>query len=88
MGQKPKKRSLLTNLTMSRALSLSYLLLYMAVFVYIWVHHGIFEAVWYVGLIPVLLASLGGVAYLLRRVAKGKRKGTVAALNESGLPGL
>ena len=85
MGQKEKKRFSLSNLTLSRAISLSYLLLYLALFVYIWVHHGVYEAIWYVGFIPVLLVSLGGVLFLQGRVAKGKRKGTIASLNESSL---
>lgn len=80
MGQKAKKRFSVSNLTLSQAVSLSYLLLYLAVFVYIWVHHGVYEAIWYVGFIPVLLVSLGGVLFLRRHVAKSKRKGTMASL--------
>ncbi|KQX68455.1 patatin-like phospholipase family protein [Paenibacillus sp. Root444D2] len=82
MGQKSKKRFSVPNLTLSHAVSLSYLLLYLAVFIYIWVHHGVYEAIWYVGFIPVLLVSLGGVLFLQRHVAKGKRKGTMASLKE------
>ena len=85
LGLKAKKHSPMSKLTLSSAISLGYLLLYLAVFVYIWVHHGVFEAIWYVGLIPVLLVSIGGVLFLRRRVAKGKRKGTMASLNESSL---
>lgn len=85
MGYKAKKRYLLSKLTLSRWISLSYLLLYLTVFVYIWIHHGVYEAIWYVGIIPVLLVSLGGVLFLRRHVAKGKRNGTMASLNDSSL---
>lgn len=85
IGQKTKKRYLFSNLTLSRAISLSYLLLYLAVFVYIWINNGVYEAIWYVGIIPILLVSLGGVLLLKRRVAKGKRNGTMASLYESSM---
>ncbi|EFM11132.1 Patatin [Paenibacillus curdlanolyticus YK9] len=86
LGQKEKTLLSLPSLTMTRLLSLGYLLLYLAVFVYIWIQHGAEDAFWYVGLIPVLIVSLGGVVLLRRRVAKGKRKGTMASLVESSIP--
>ncbi|WP_377600154.1 patatin-like phospholipase family protein [Paenibacillus gansuensis] len=80
LGEKSKKRHLLSNMTISRFISLGYLLLYAAVFSYIGIHHGFYEALWYVGLIPVVIISVGGALFIRRRVASGKRKGTVASL--------
>ncbi|MWC30246.1 patatin-like phospholipase family protein [Paenibacillus sp. MMS18-CY102] len=83
LGQKEKKRFSLPSLTMTRLLSFVYLLLYLALFVYVWANHGVNKAILYVGFIPVVIAVFGGILLLRRRVAKGKRKGTMASLNGS-----
>lgn len=82
MGQKEQTRFPVSNISLSRMLSFCYLLLYLAVFVYIGVEHGFYKAIWYVGLIPVMIAASGGVVLLRRRIKKSKRKGTIASLKD------
>ncbi|WNR44425.1 patatin-like phospholipase family protein [Paenibacillus roseipurpureus] len=81
MGQKTKTRLPKSNLTWNRVLSFGYVLLYLALFVYIGVEQDFYKAIWYVGLIPLIIAALGGLL-LLRRITKRKSKGTVAALHK------
>ncbi|UJF33945.1 hypothetical protein [Paenibacillus hexagrammi] len=66
-----------------RILSFLYLLLYIGLFVYIGVEHGIYKALWYVGLIPVIAAAAGGLLILRRTIRRGRARGTLASLTES-----
>lgn|GEM_PF-3115046 len=66
----------------SAAISLLYLLLYAALFVYISIERGILQALLYLGLIPLLVAAIGGILLLPRIVRRGNRKGTMAGLRD------
>lgn len=80
LGQKEKSRSL--NFSLFQLVSICYLLLYTAGFVYIGINHGFMKAVLYVVLIPVLIFAIGGIALLRLSIKRGRKKGIMSSLVE------
>ncbi|WP_317970032.1 patatin-like phospholipase family protein [Paenibacillus sp. CCS19] len=80
LGQKEPKRHWLPELTMPLIRRYGYSLFYLTILAFISVRHGLYDAIWYVVLFPIIAATLGGTLLLKRQIAKGKRKGTMASL--------
>lgn len=85
LDRKRDKRLAIPKPSITQFISLAYLLLYAALFVYITMHHGVIEALWYAFCIPVLFVTCVGLLYLRRRLAKDRRRGTLAQLEQSSL---
>ncbi|MCD1261759.1 patatin-like phospholipase family protein [Paenibacillus athensensis] len=80
MGSKSKPTPTAGGFSFSAAISLLYLLLYIALFVYISVERGVLQALLYLGVIPLAVAAVAGVILLLRLARRGNGKGSMAEL--------